>query len=837
MFNFNSKKAEIFRTVDTPFFIQKASKIKIFSLWVFLFFFGIYLLGVFQEEFRFVGSEPMLGGVLFFFFLFLLFWYVDLFFETKLKRPPIDSLEEASTNIEEVNLAEYFDYQAAKMLQKTIDSKHANSSFLLYHILKECSLSQFVFSRILLDKGRLINSLESWLDQDSDQEMSKDLKKTISLSLQEANKSNHKRIRPGDLLVALAKANSFFEQKLIQLDLQPEDIKDLVDWYIRLDKKDKKKKRFWKYENLIKKGAIGRDWIAGATYLLDQFSIDWTNQLRRAGFRKTIGHEKEIESAERILGSSPGNVVLVGKPGIGRKSVVDEITRKIFLGISEPSLNDNRVLKINMQSLIAQVEGRESTEKVLDNIFQEAVSAGNVIIVLEGFHEFVAGEKGVGVVDISGVLDPYLNNPDFKFIAVTNYKSYRRIIEKNQPIKNNLEKIELEEPSKKETIQLCELITPSLEKEHEVFVSYPALKASVDYSGEFLTGESFPEKALDLLEESVVAASQEKGDQKVLRREQVAELVTEKSEVPVGQLENEEKEKLLNLEEKAHERVINQHEAISEVAKSLRRSRANIDTRASLIGSFLFLGPTGVGKTETAKTIADIYFGSEDKIIRLDMSEYQNISDLSRLIGSEERDGILTEKVLEDPFSLVLLDELEKAHKDILNVFLQVLDEGHITDGVGRQVSFKNCIVIATSNAGYKMIMNAVEDEIDLNRVKDDILDHLFNEGIFRPEFVNRFDATVLFEPLSKDNLMEIAELQLKQLQEDLSDKHIDLEITEELKEKIVEISYEPMFGAREMQRVIQNKIGDTLASAILSDKISGGSKVRIDPEDFTLKN
>jgi len=377
-------------------------------------------------------------------------------------------------------------------------------------------------------------------------------------------------------------------------------------------------------------------------------------------------------------------------------------------------------------------------------------------------------------------------------------------------------------------------MTPGFENKHKVFISYQAIKAVVELSDKFLSADPFPEKAIQLLEESVIYISQAK--KKALKKEDVARVVSEKAEVPVGEAADDEKKALLNLEEEIHERIINQETAVSEIAKSLRRSRADIDTRTGLIGSFLFLGPTGVGKTETAKAIADIYFGSEKRMIRIDMSEYQNIADLSRLIGSEDSEGVLTEKVVEDPFSLILLDELEKAHKDILNLFLQILDEGHVTDGVGRKVSFKNCMVIATSNAGYQIIMDSVEKGITLGKVKKDILDYLFREGLFRPEFVNRFDGTVVFEPLSKSNLVKIADIQLRKLKTNLKEKHIDFEITDRLKERIVEISYEPVFGAREMQRVIQNKVGDAFASAILSDNLSAGDKVQIDPDDFSLK-
>ena len=284
-----------------------------------------------------------------------------------------------------------------------------------------------------------------------------------------------------------------------------------------------------------------------------------------------------------------------------------------------------------------------------------------------------------------------------------------------------------------------------------------------------------------------------------------------------------------------HKRLINQEEAVREVASALRRARAEVNVRPGPIGSFLFLGPTGVGKTETSKALAAIYFGSEGRIIRLDMSEFQNVEDVKRFIGSEQEPGLLTTPVRDAPFSLVLLDELEKAHPNILNLFLQVLDEGWITDGLGRKIDFKNTIVIATSNAGAEMIRQMVREGKDEAALKRELQDYVLKEGIFRPEFVNRFDGVVVFKPLSKQNLLDIAHLQLIKLAKNLADKGIKMEITKELKEKIVELSYSPQFGAREMKRVLQNNIEDTLAKAMLSDELKRGSRLTIDPVDFHL--
>jgi len=315
----------------------------------------------------------------------------------------------------------------------------------------------------------------------------------------------------------------------------------------------------------------------------------------------------------------------------------------------------------------------------------------------------------------------------------------------------------------------------------------------------------------------------------------IAKIITEKTEIPVGDIETKEREVLLNLESLIHQRIINQDQAVKEVSFALRRARSEITVKKGLMGGFLFLGPTGVGKTETAKSLAQFYFGSEKRMIRLDMSEFQDIKDIPRLIGSSDGTGLLTMPVRENPFSLILLDEIEKAHPNILNLFLQVLDEGHLTDGFGRKINFKNTIIIATSNAGYEVILKALREKQEWLEVKQKLIDYLFEHRIFRPEFINRFDAVVLFSPLSKGNLLDISELMLGKLKKNLQEKGIEFIITPSLKEKIVELGYNPVFGAREMRRVIQDKVENVLASALLSKQLTRGTRVTLDPKTFKL--
>ncbi len=428
----------------------------------------------------------------------------------------------------------------------------------------------------------------------------------------------------------------------------------------------------------------------------------------------------------------------------------------------------------------------------------------------------------------------YLPLSTFQIIAITTYQGLHKIVERNPSLLNLFEKVEVSEISEKETLEFLENYVPFFEKKYKRFISYKALREILRMSSRYLTQTPFPEKALRLLDEAMSFLSLYTKDA-VLESWHIKKVVSEKIEIPLEELERKEKEVLLNLEKLIHQRIIDQEEAVKEVSSALRRARAEVQLRAGPIGSFLFLGPTGVGKTETSKALAAIYFGKESRMIRLDMSEFQNLEDIKRLIGQAGQEGLLTTPVRENPFSLVLLDEIEKAHPNILNLFLQVLDEGWVTDGLGRKIDFRNTIIIATSNAGAEVIREDIAKDKKLDIIKEDLLDYLLKKRIFRPEFINRFDAVVVFKPLSRENLLDIAQLMLKKLAENLRDKGIEFEITQELKEKIVELGYSPEFGARQMRRVIQDKVENVLANAILSGKLKRGNKVKVDPKKFRL--
>ncbi len=814
---FDLKKAKIYQAVKWGRLLGYAGFLKKLFLILFIFVFLTFLYGFIPENFSKEINKVLLGLSIIFLVSFLSSWIKESFFNLKLKQPEIKPGED--------NLAEFLSFEAAKAVSRSISSTH-----LFYFLLRDNPKLDFIFSRVLLNLKDIKKQLKDSLDSKN----SESFENIILEALKIGRKKNHLRIQIGDILSALAANDVIFKQILIENKLKKEDIENLTWWLENIEEKIRKSKRFWEYENLAKRGTLAKEWTAGYTITLDRYSKDLTNSIRKKDL-EFVGHKEEIKIAERILARGEiNNVLIIGEPGTGKRSMVYALAQKSLLGRSLPGVNYKRIVELDMPSLLAQMESSEKVEAVLDKIFQEIVLAGNIILLIDGLHNYIGRDPGPGIIDISGIIAPYLRFPQFQIIALTNYRGLHKYIERNSSILSLFEKVEVSGISPRETLILLEYLTFVLEKRHKIFISYPAIREIVSLTDRYFPSLHFPEKAIDILDEAAVYVGSSIKEKIVLPKH-IAKIITEKTEIPVGEIEAKEREVLLNLESLIHQRIINQDEAVKEVSTALRRARSEVTVKKGLMGGFLFLGPTGVGKTETAKALAQFYFRSEKRMIRLDMSEFQDIKDIPRLIGSSDGTGLLTMPVRENPFSLILLDEIEKAHPNILNLFLQVLDEGHLTDGLGRKINFKNTIIIATSNAGYKVILKALKEKQEWPEVKQKLLNYLFEHRIFRPELINRFDAVVIFSPLSKENLLDISQLMLGRLKKNLQEKGIEFIITQPLKEKIVELSYNPVFGAREMRRVIQDKVENVLASALLSKELVRGGKAEIDPEGFKL--
>ncbi len=845
MFNFNLKKSGIYQAVKwhRSFRLIKVGTRIIFV--VFLIFVVLFIYGKISGRFSENTLELNWVFSVLFFGLFVAGWIKELFFELKLKQPKLRySIDEVMRSPAQFNLADFLDYQTGLVVWQAIKFakvrkvREVNSFILAYFLIKNSSELNFVFSRLLLPKDEIKKLFKDYLKKLEKSKFegiySQDFQNTIFEALRVAGRKSHKRITIEDIMTALVKENPFLKKILIDAGIKQKDVENLTWWLESVKKEVAKQKKFWDWENLIRKGSIAKDWAAGYTVTLDKFSVDLSEVAKLRGFPEIIGHKKELAQMERILSRSEiNNVLIVGEPGMGRKTMTFALAEKSVLGELRDEVNYKRIVELDISSVAAQAQDLEEAEFLLDKIFQEVIQAGNVVLVIDEFHNYLGGVARAGTIDISGVISKYLHLPQFQIIAITTYAGLHKYIEQNPSILSLFEKVEVSEMSEAETLMILERMIFSFEKKYKLFVSYQAIRDTIAFCAKYIQDIPFPKKAIDMLDEIMIYTSSLK--EKVVLPKHVAKVFTDKTEIPVGEIKTKEKEKLLNLEELIHKRIINQEEAVKEISEALRRARVEITARKGPMGTFLFLGPTGVGKTETAKALSEIYFGSEEKLIRLDMSEFQSVEDIPRLIGSPGQEGLLTTKVREDPFSLVLLDEFEKAHPNILNLFLQVLDEGHLTDGLGRKVSFQNTIVIATSNAGYLIILEAIQQNIAFSEIKDRLLEFIFKKGIFRPELVNRFDAVVVFTPLSKENLLMIAELLLAKSRKNLLKKDIEFIITPELKEKIVELGYDPTFGAREMRRVIQDKVENVLAEALLRDDIKRGDRIAIDPKDFRL--
>lgn len=745
------------------------------------------------------------------------------FFENFLKVPRNKELLERTVE----NNGDLFPYLNFNSVKYLINSKALDSTSILRSFLRPRNQKiSFILLRLLIDLKGLKKELEK-----TEHKVRDDSIDIIRNAAQVAVKRGSQTIKEGDIIVALAKTEPHLKDVIINSNIEESDFEKVNEWQERISSAIKKRKSWWEYENLLKVESFGRDWTAGYTPTLDNFSIDWTAIVKRRGFEDVVGHNDKVSQLERALTKkNAGNALIIGDPGVGKKNIIHGLIRKSIINKSVKEINSNRFVELDIISLSAGITSFEQMERILDQCFKEVLHARNIILIINDFHDFLGGKQKAGIIDISGLIGNYLHSPYFKTICLTSYNGLHKYIEKKPSILAEFQKIEVEEMSIEDTIRVLQNKIFRVEFENKKFIPFNSIKEIVDVCEKYIFDFPFPQKAINILEETALLK-----DNKIVMPEDIHSLVSEKTQIPIGKIRSQEKEILLDMESILHKRVIGQEEAIKEISSALRRARTGIQTKKGPMGSFLFLGPTGVGKTETAKALAETYFKSEENIIRLDMSEFQRIEDIERILGSEKQEGILTTQVKENPFSLILLDEIEKSHPNVLNLFLQVLDEGYLNDYTGRKISFNNFIIIATSNAGYKIILKALEENKEIPEIKKELLADIFEKGLFRPEFINRFDGVVVFKSLSKEDLHQIAGLQLEKLNKNLQSKRIKIIITEELKSQIVELSYNPTFGAREMKRMVQDKVENSLARELLKDSIPNGSSLTIDPKTFKI--
>lgn len=721
-------------------------------------------------------------------------------------------------------------------------------------------------------------------------------KRVLELSFREARRMGHNYIGTEHLLLGIMReGESVAVRILIDLGVDPQKLlSELV--------------RILNEEAPSAAGDPKNKTTYANTPTLNQFGRDLTEMAREDKFDPIVGRDKEIERVIQILSRrTKNNPCLIGEPGVGKTAIAEGLAQKIVEGNVPETLKDKRVVTLDLSSMVAGAKYRGEFEERLKKALEEIRKAGNIILFIDEMHTIIGAGAAEGAIDASNILKPSLARGEIQVIGATTLNEYKKHVEKDAALERRFQPIMVGEPSEEEAIRILKGIRDKYEAHHGVKITDEALEAAVTLSARYITDRFLPDKAIDLideaaskvrlkaftappdlkkLEEQVENLRKEKEDairnqefekaakirdqeQKVkeelekaknewhqknqtktdtVTEDEIAEVVSNWTGIPVRKLVEEESERLMKMEETLHQRVVGQDEAVKAVAKAIRRGRVGLKDPKRPIGSFIFLGPTGVGKTELSKALAEALFGDEKAMIRIDMSEYMEKFAVSRLVGSPpgyvgyEEGGQLTEKVRRRPYSVLLFDEIEKAHPDVFNILLQILDDGRLTDAQGRTVDFRNTVIIMTSNIGGRLItepkrLGFAAGDDDKARNYEEIKKNVMNElkKTFRPEFLNRVDEVIVFHPLDEDHIKQIVGIMIGELAKRLNKNNITIEVTDEVKEFIAKKGFDKVYGARPLRRSIQSMIEDRLAEEMLEGKVKEGDEIVIGVKDDNL--
>jgi ATP-dependent Clp protease ATP-binding subunit ClpC len=575
-------------------------------------------------------------------------------------------------------------------------------------------------------------------------------------------------------------------------------------------------------------GGVARDWAAGFTPLLSKFGTNLSQQVEFGGkYFVTQERTTQLDALVTGLDSASSSVVLVGEAGIGKSALLLGLADRLLQGKTSGSLAHHQIISLSASAIVATAEGPGDIENTVLSLFSEANRAGNIVIALDEAQLFFG--QGTGAVNLSQVLLPILQSRSVKLVLAITPGDWQRLRAMNTAMSGFLTPVVLVEPGEAEVLRI--VADRALLIEQANTTTWGAVQEIYRLSGRYFQDESYPGRALKLLEASISYP-----DGSFVTERSVQKAIESQFGVKVQQASGVESDTLLHLEDRIHERMINQTRAVSVVSNALRRARAGVSNPKRPIGSFLFLGPTGVGKTELAKSLAALYFGAESNVVRLDMSEYQQISDVDRILasGAENPEGLLS-KVRQSPFSVVLFDEIEKAHANVLNLFLQLLDEGNLTDTQGRSTSFKDAIIIATSNAGADEIRRHIEAGESLEAFESEFTNSLIDSGSFKPELLNRFDEIVLFRPLNQDELTQVVKLMIAEVNQTLASQKITVVLTDDAASALAHAGYDPRLGARPMRRMVTRTVEDTVAAMILRGEARAGDTVTLDGSRLNL--
>ena len=725
--------------------------------------------------------------------------------------------------------------------------------------------------------------------------LSQGTQRVLELAVEEARSLSHHYIGVEHILLGLvAYGKGVANDVLMQLGLTPEQIRRqtlrVMEESKDLGGTQRKRRQATKTKKAKSKSS---------TPMVDQLAVNLTDLAEEGKLDPVIGRETEIERVVQILARrTKNNPALIGEPGVGKTAIVEGLTQRIADGEVPAPLLGKRVLQLDLGSVVAGTMYRGQFEERLKRVISE-LKQSDAILFIDEVHMLVGAGSAGSAMDAANILKPALSRGELQVVGATTLDEYRKHIESDAALERRFQPITVDEPTQEETIEILQGIRPAYEDHHQLKISDEALVAATDLSARYVSDRFLPDKAIDLIDEASsrvrmyknpigeeakevvqqlrsvrneikggienqsqvevledqeqnlearleeLKAAWDRDSSPTVTIDDIAEIVSMWTGIPVTELAEEESDRLLNMEEELHKHIIGQDEAIEKIAKAVRRSRAGLKDPKRPVGSFIFLGPTGVGKTELTKALAKFIFGSEEALIHLDMSEFMERHSVSRLVGAPpgyigyDDAGQLTEAIRRRPYSIVVFDEIEKAHHEAHNMLLQIMEEGHVTDARGRKVDFRNALVIMTSNIGADLIQNnasigfelAQDDESSRKRDYEDMRRKLLKslKKTFRPEFINRVDSVVVFHALSKENIRDIVALELEKVRERLVEKKLQLEITPEGIELLVKLGYNPEMGARPLKRVIQEKIENQLSDAVLSGKFTAGDIVLVD--------
>ena len=716
-------------------------------------------------------------------------------------------------------------------------------------------------------------------------------KRVLENAFLEAKRIGYNYIGTEHLLLAIMKENDCVAVRIItDLEVEISKIYNEIAKVINEEEYDKDIKR----DRTQERGSSSN------TTTLNQFGEDLTLQAENGKFDNIIGRDKEIERIIQILSRTKNNPCLIGEPGVGKTAIVEGLAEKIIMGEVPEWLKDKRIVSMDISGMVAGAKYRGDFEERIKKALNEVKKVGDVILFIDEIHTIVGAGAAEGAIDAANILKPLLARGEIQLIGATTIEEYRKYIEKDSALERRFSTVDIGEPTEAQTIEIIKGIRDKYEAHHNVKITDEAINAAVSLSVRYITDRFLPDKAIDLIDESAsqvrmkiftepdeIKVLEEKIDIILKEKEEaiynqdferaaklrddeneareryegeinkwkkrknkdiieigeenIAEIISKWTGIPVQKLTEDENKKLKHLEEKLHERVIGQDEAVEAVSKAIRRGRVGLKDPKRPIGSFLFLGPTGVGKTELSKALAEILFENENAIIRLDMSEYMEPHSVSKLIGSPpgyigfEGGGQLTEKVRRKPYSVILFDEIEKAHPDVMNILLQILEDGHLTDSQGREVNFKNTVIIMTSNLGARHITEkkslgfssrdeqVIESKKEYEEIKKEVIKELKHE--LRPEFINRIDEIIVFHKLNNEDIKNITEIMLKQVEERLKKQKYIVEIDDGIVKAILEQGFDSNFGARPLRRTIQNLVEDRISEEILAGNLKKNEK------------